>query len=180
MIQFQTVINIILTYIIFKNKEFNITNFIVGMCIWTFFEYIIHRFIFHTYIYKKYHMKHHKYPLNVKYLVGPYILGIPINLFLFFTTQINTYYGIANAYLIYELTHYFIHYYEKTKFIKILANYHNKHHLSYKKNYGFITPFYDILFNTVDNDDKNIDKKLALIYGPIPLLYFFCIYLKSK
>lgn len=148
-------------------------NFAIGLFfVWTLFEYILHRFLFHIDIYMpkykifclihfSFHGIHHLLPMDKFRLVFPPIAGLPIALLVYYLLKfyLNISNGSFNAlmsglifgYTIYDLTHYYLHYGNPSRssyFGKIKSN-HLKHHYSdHTKSFGVSSNFWDNIFST--------------------------------
>lgn len=141
-------------------------RFFLGLFIWTFTEYILHRFVFHwtppgklgARIHFIFHGVHHDYPNDRLRLVMPPSVSIPLA-FLFFcvfkyTLGVPLVYpffaGFIFGYLIYDMMHYSIHHlnwrhpvWEKIK------QQHMRHHFTEPdKGYGVSNPLWDHIFRT--------------------------------
>jgi sterol desaturase/sphingolipid hydroxylase (fatty acid hydroxylase superfamily) len=153
-----------------------------GMFFWTFFEYIAHRFIFHlitesergrriVYIL---HGNHHEYPRDRERLFMPPVPSLLISsvifglmyfiihqyAFLFFP-------GFIFGYLMYGSMHYAIHAWNPPfKWMKPLwTNHHLHHYKDEEKGFGVSTTFWDRLFGTMfdlqkEKEDKEKVKEL--------------------
>ncbi len=152
----------------------NALQFILGAFLWTFLEYVLHRFLGHgplrllkrTRFYKE-HKKHHyikNYFVTFKdKLLTAVILGFCTNLiFHFFIYQnISPYFtlGLISMYLIYEIIHRRLHLYApKNRFASFLRNHHDYHHfVDDQMNHGVTTPFWDLVFGTYKKTkDSNV------------------------
>ncbi|MBX2933038.1 MAG: sterol desaturase family protein [Ferruginibacter sp.] len=155
--------------------------FLAGVFFWTFFEYMIHRFVFHfvteskmaTRIVYVIHGNHHEYPrdkqrlfmppvpsiiiasviFSVLYFIG-YLFGVSHYVFAFFP-------GFIIGYLIYGSMHYAIHAWNPPfKWMKPLWRNHHLHH--YKKTelgFGVSSTLWDHVFGTMFDLDKEKEDK---------------------
>jgi len=146
-------------------------GFLAGLFIWTFSEYILHRFVFHfepksekgNRIVFLFHGIHHAQPQIKTRLVMPPVVSIPLAsiflglfyLILVVILKIPQWFGPAfsgfiTGYLIYDLTHYATHHFPmRSNVAKYLKRYHMQHH--YKtpdKRFGVSSPLWDIVFGT--------------------------------
>jgi sterol desaturase/sphingolipid hydroxylase (fatty acid hydroxylase superfamily) len=159
--------------------------FITGMFSWTFFEYIMHRWVFHmvaerekaTKIIYVMHGNHHHFPRDKERLFMPPVPSLILasvifslmfaamgpNAFVFFP-------GFLLGYLMYGTTHYAIHAWNPPfKWMKPLWRNHHLHH--YKddhKGFGVSTTIWDRLFGTMfdlkkEKEDK--EKVKELMFG---------------
>lgn len=101
--------------------------FIFGSCLWTFVEYVLHRFVFHEIVradspvwitfHFLMHGQHHKFPMDKGRLVFPpvpaavlcWILLQFVQVFLGERNARATIAGLLLAYICYDLTHYYLH-----------------------------------------------------------------------
>ena len=143
--------------------------FLAGLCYWTLFEYLLHRFGFHSEAYlpdNRYvicihyllHGIHHAYPMDSLRLVFPPVLGF---IFCYFFKSIYNLYipfpfshafmaGKILGYIYYDLFHYFSHHRDiKNGYIGFMKKYHLSHH--YKNSlqgFGVSNHFWDLVFGT--------------------------------
>lgn len=150
-------------------------GFLLGLFLWTFSEYTLHRFVFHflaknpvqeriTFLF---HGVHHAQPQDKTRLVMPPVVSIPLavifyGLFvLFFSFLLGaplwvapTFSGFILGYLAYDLTHYATHHFPmRIGYLKFLKRYHMQHH--YKtpnRRYGVTSPIWDSVFKTRPTD----------------------------
>ncbi|MDB5136498.1 MAG: fatty acid hydroxylase [Mucilaginibacter sp.] len=141
--------------------------FILGVFIWTFVEYIMHRFVFHYAPPNKpwaqrmhfiFHGVHHDYPSDAKRLVLPPSVSIPlaaIFYFLFNTILPANYIfgffpGFILGYLFYDISHYAIHHFNfKGSIWKKIKQHHMLHHYQDPdKGYGVSSPLWDKIFRS--------------------------------
>lgn len=143
--------------------------FFFGLLYWTLFEYMLHRFGFHSETYlpdNRYviclhyllHGIHHAFPMDSLRLVFPPILGV--FLCVIFKSIYNSLLplGLANAfmagkilgYIYYDLFHYFSHHAELNGgYTGFMKKYHLAHH--YKNSllgFGVSNHFWDVVFGT--------------------------------
>jgi sterol desaturase/sphingolipid hydroxylase (fatty acid hydroxylase superfamily) len=156
-------------------------SFFMGMFFWTFFEYMMHRYIFHfmaenpTAIRIVYiiHGNHHEYPRDKERLFMPplpslllaaaifgliYLIGSVFNLenyaFSFFP-------GFLLGYLLYGSMHYAIHAWKPPfKWMKSLWRNHHLHHYK-NEEYGFgvSTTLWDRIFGTMFRREEDAGEK---------------------
>jgi sterol desaturase/sphingolipid hydroxylase (fatty acid hydroxylase superfamily) len=138
----------------------------LGLFVWTFTEYILHRFVFHFYpkstwgqrIHFIFHGVHHDYPNDAKRLVMPPSASIPLSLAFFFLFNeilpVNTVFafflGFITGYLIYDMAHYALHHANfNNPFLKRLKQHHMLHHyLDSTKGFGVSSEFWDNIFRS--------------------------------
>jgi sterol desaturase/sphingolipid hydroxylase (fatty acid hydroxylase superfamily) len=152
-------------------------GFFGGLFIWTFSEYILHRFLFHyeprterqQKIFFLFHGVHHAQPQVKTRLVMPPVVSVPLALvfygffYLVFTVILNAsswinpfMSGFIIGYLTYDLTHYATHHLPmRSGFLKYLKRYHLKHH--YKtpdQRFGVSSPLWDLVFGTKPEENS--------------------------
>lgn len=145
--------------------------FFIGLFVWTFSEYNLHRFIFHfrprnetqERIIYLFHGVHHHQPQCKTRLVMPPVVSIPMAAIFYglFTLILGGLLhqpqwvrpmvaGFTIGYLAYDLTHYATHHFAMRNGIwKYLKRYHMMHH--YKtpdQRFGVSSPLWDIVYGT--------------------------------
>jgi 4-hydroxysphinganine ceramide fatty acyl 2-hydroxylase len=140
--------------------------FLAGLFVWTFVEYIMHRFVFH-YVPKAkwayrlhfiFHGVHHDYPNDLKRLVLPPSASIPLALIFYFlfnailpATYVYAFFpGFIGGYLVYDMTHYAIHHFNfKSGLWKKIKQHHMLHHYQDPtRGYGVSSDFWDNIFRS--------------------------------
>ena len=146
-------------------------GFMLGLFLWTFAEYTLHRFLFHhrptsprqERIFFLFHGIHHAQPQVKTRLVMPFPVSIPLAL-----VFVGLFYlilgvllkapqwvapltaGFLVGYLVYDLTHYSTHHFPmRSGYAKFLKRYHMQHH--YKDpdtRFGVSSPVWDWVFHT--------------------------------
>lgn len=148
----------------------------LGWFAWTFFEYILHRFVFHyhpkTERFKRMffvmHGVHHAQPMCRTRLVMPPALSIPLSVFFYGGLHLLVvellavphwfnplFAGMVAGYLVYDLTHYMIHHSRSTKgFFFEFRKHHLKHHgrCDFMR-FGVSTTIWDRVFGTLPAGD---------------------------
>ena len=144
---------------------------LLGIFLWTFTEYTLHRFVFHLKPRKPwqervtflFHGVHHAQPQLKTRLVMPPVVSIPMALLtyglIYLVLQVvpgsgvwinPIFAGLLIGYLIYDLTHYATHHFPmRVGYLKYIKRYHNQHH--YKtpdQRFGVSSPLWDIVFGT--------------------------------
>ncbi len=140
---------------------------IAGIILWTFLEYLLHRFPFHheteeepwKLLTSGFHQLHHQMPNRKDTVVAPIIITVPLYGLIFLLSWailrnadaaglLSS--GVASGYLVYEAVHYFAHHGRPTGAIgRFLKQYHLTHHFRDHNHYfGVTTPFWDIVFST--------------------------------
>jgi sterol desaturase/sphingolipid hydroxylase (fatty acid hydroxylase superfamily) len=141
--------------------------FALGLLVWTFAEYTLHRFVFHFHPNEKselqkdisfiIHGVHHDYPWDADRLVMPptvgLLLGAGIWAFVHVFCGVYTwacFTGVVFGYVWYDLTHYYVHHGRpKSRWAKWVRRNHLIHHFSTAhERYGITTPLWDVVFGT--------------------------------
>lgn len=140
--------------------------FLLGLAVWSFTEYALHRFIFHFVpksewgkkIHFMFHGVHHDYPNDSTRLVMPPIVSIPLALLFYFLFKniLGDHFlppffaGFILGYLTYDLTHYAVHHFSlRGKVSLYLKQQHMRHHyMDPDWNYGVSSPLWDFVFGT--------------------------------
>lgn len=151
--------------------------FLLGLVLWTLFEYVMHRFVFHynpkTEFGKKIHFLahgvHHDYPRDATRLVMPLLISIPLAILHYFAFNFifgdNYFLAVFSGYLIgyvlYDTVHFATHHWKMTSPLgKFLKEYHLKHHyIDPDTAYGVSNPMWDYVFFTVPVKEKAIEPK---------------------
>jgi 4-hydroxysphinganine ceramide fatty acyl 2-hydroxylase len=138
----------------------------VGIFVWTFTEYTLHRFIFHFPAKSKFgekihfifHGVHHDYPSDSKRLVMPPSVSIPLAglfYYLFYLLFGNVlvapfFVGFIVGYLFYDMTHYAVHHFNiHNKFWLALKKHHIRHHYENPGlGFGVSSPLWDEIIGT--------------------------------
>lgn len=137
---------------------------ILGLFIFSFVEYAMHRWINHgtNFLPARDHRHHHRYPYDDEYIIFPIweTAFILLPFLLFFCVVLPSLYmsfaalsGFMIGYVIYEWVHICTHFPEGKRkgWIKRASNLHWKHHFqNSRKNYGFTSPFWDLVFRTYE------------------------------
>jgi sterol desaturase/sphingolipid hydroxylase (fatty acid hydroxylase superfamily) len=148
----------------FSWQRFSI-YFFSGLLFWTFFEYIMHRYIFHFIsdnprmqkLQYTIHGVHHEYPRDRDRLLMPPVVGIIISTLIFFALKTlfseNTFAffpGFMCGYLAYGMMHYAIHSMKPPfEFLKRHWRNHSLHHYKHPDLYfGVSSPLWDYIFGT--------------------------------
>ena len=144
---------------------------LIGLFLWTFAEYTLHRFLFHhkptsplqERIFFLFHGIHHAQPQDKTRLVMPLPVSIPVaaifyGLFHFAVAVLLNapqwvpplMSGFLTGYLMYDLTHYATHHFPmRSGYAKFVKRYHMQHH--YKDpntRFGVSSPVWDWVFRT--------------------------------
>lgn len=145
---------------------------LLGVFIWTFAEYMLHRFLFHfrprnpwqERVSFLFHGVHHAQPMSKTRLVMPPPVSIPLALFFyglywFIVAQLlgaaqwvaPLFAGFIAGYLWYDLTHYALHHFPAQRgYYKMVRLHHMRHHGKDPHiRYGVSSPLWDYVFRTM-------------------------------
>ncbi|MBS1526043.1 MAG: sterol desaturase family protein [Bacteroidetes bacterium] len=141
--------------------------FALGLFVWTFTEYVMHRFVFHyappdkpwaQRLHFIFHGVHHDYPSDAKRLVLPPSVSIPLatGFYFLFNAILPVHFifaffpGFILGYLFYDMTHYAIHHFNfKGSIWKKIKQHHMLHHYQdADKGYGVSSPLWDKVFGS--------------------------------
>ena len=140
--------------------------FLLGVFVWTFAEYFMHRFVFHyepktawgKRLHWLMHGVHHDYPQDANRLVLPpglsLIFASAFFLFFYLLIPMPSLYpyfaGFLLGYLVYDIGHYAMHHFSfKSSIFKKIKLHHMKHHyVEPHEGYGVSSPLWDIIFRT--------------------------------
>ena len=139
--------------------------FLLGVILWTLFEYLIHRYIFHyepkTRVGKRLHYiihgVHHDYPNDGKRLVMPPSISVPLAILFYGVFLIifgrfapSAFARLVFGYVCYDMMHYAIHHFSMKHGAWLwLKQYHLRHH--YRDDhagFGISSPLWDYVFRT--------------------------------
>lgn len=145
--------------------------FFAGVMVWTFFEYSVHRFIFHykasSEIGKRFHFichgVHHDYPQDSTRLVMPPSVSLPLAVIIYFSLfallgeymMAPAFTGFLLGYLVYDMSHYAVHHFNwKWSYFQRIKRHHMDHHFRDDDyGFGFTSDIWDKVFNS------NLPKK---------------------
>jgi 4-hydroxysphinganine ceramide fatty acyl 2-hydroxylase len=147
-----------------------VAYWLLGLCLWTLVEYILHRCLFHV---DKYlpdnrvgitahfllHGIHHYLPMDKYRLVMPptlfIVLATPFYKLAHFVFAYNRFAAIEVfsggifGYICYDLTHYFLHHRNLPLYYRELKKYHLQHHFAdFENGFGVTSRFWDRVFGT--------------------------------
>jgi sterol desaturase/sphingolipid hydroxylase (fatty acid hydroxylase superfamily) len=146
---------------------------VIGLGMWTFTEYFLHRLVFHwepdnafgRRIHFMIHGVHHDHPNDKMRLVMPPAASIPMAAltYLLFWAIFGTplvfpiFGGFIVGYLMYDYTHYYLHHFvPKSKRAKQLREHHMRHHFQdHRFGYGVSSPIWDAFFRTLPGKRTN-------------------------
>jgi sterol desaturase/sphingolipid hydroxylase (fatty acid hydroxylase superfamily) len=136
-----------------------------GFLFWTFFEYLMHRYIFHLVSESKFlqrmqyasHGVHHEFPRDVERVFMPPLPGIITISILFLLCYFLLHLfafpflaGMISGYMLYSLMHYSMHHLKPPRWLKPLWKHHSLHHYKYPNlAFGVSTPIWDYVFGTM-------------------------------
>lgn len=140
--------------------------FLSGFLLFTFIEYLVHRYFFHIEpttpqrekMQYMFHGVHHEYPRDKKRLAMPMLLSITLAVvsLLFFTFLMGDSglpfdAGFMSGYASYLLVHYLVHTFRPPKnAFRILWEHHNLHHYKHPDlAFGVSSPLWDLVFGTM-------------------------------
>ncbi len=142
--------------------------FVLGLMLWTFLEYVLHRWAFHerklgNFVARE-HLEHHakvdyfaplayKLALAVPIVGGIFVLGTMVTAASFASGLII---GVLTGWIVYEVIHRMIH---VAGPVNAYGRWARKHHLSHhfgnaKLNHGVSSPIWDYVFGTYAPDAK--------------------------
>jgi len=139
---------------------------ILGILFWSFFEYCMHRFLFHwqpkhpylkKWLYTVHH-GHHDYPNDNRIMLVHPLISL-VAFFLLFgviyalinTTSLPLMMGFAISYMFYDWLHYASHNHNfKNPFFQKMKKHHLQHHYTNnQKNFGFTSITWDVIWQTL-------------------------------
>ena len=150
---------------------FILTGFLLGLFVWTFAEYTLHRFLFHhkptspaqERIFFLFHGIHHAQPQVKTRLVMPLPVSIPMALILYGLFYLIVAVllkapdwigplmsGFLLGYIIYDLTHYATHHWTmRSGYARYVKRHHMAHHYADPDSrFGVSSPAWDWVFGT--------------------------------
>lgn len=149
-----------------------VTAFIIGLLLFSFIEYLVHRYLFHmitnTSLKEKiqytFHGVHHEFPKDTSRLAMPPVVSIVIvtALYFLFKAAMGDYTygflpGFITGYSLYLIVHYVVHAYQPPKnFLKALWINHGIHHYKdHERAFGVSSPLWDYVFRTTPKKSKS-------------------------
>lgn len=149
--------------------------YIGAVICWTFFEYVLHRYVFH-FVYeskggKRFHYLmhgyHHDYPRDSHRLfmpptAGAIISSVFLGIFYVFMGGYAFVFtaGFVNGYLLYTMMHYSMHRFKAPKGLRNLWKHHAMHH--YKHNdraFGVSSTIWDRVFRTMPDSSEGSQEQ---------------------
>ena len=144
--------------------------FVSGILFWSFFEYLMHRYLFHMVadsprarkIIYTMHGVHHEYPRDKERLFMPPVPSLIVSVIIFsFMYYLMGWYalsffpGFLFGYIAYGSMHFAIHAYAPPKLLKALwRNHHLHHYKAPEKGFGVSSVLWDIVFKTVPRKEE--------------------------
>nr|QDH43440.1 inositol phosphorylceramide-B hydroxylase [Metschnikowia australis] len=163
-------LNFLLFYVGFmgQSKITAMSLWAVGLFVWTFIEYCLHRFLFHLDQYLPdnkvfftlhflLHGIHHYLPMDKNRLVLPptlfVLLAYPFYRLVFgifpFYMACSGFAGGTFGYIMYDMVHYVLHHSQLPGYLQDLKTYHLEHHYkNYEMGFGVTSKFWDVIFST--------------------------------
>jgi hypothetical protein len=150
--------------------------FLGGWLIWTFLEYLIHRFLMHELLIPGqkdtlfHHHEHHSNPSNLKvnffHRTFTLLLGIMINWVAWERNSTFTIFaGFFTGFLMYNILHYLLHKPVGKYIFPRIQRAHILHHTRYpNQGYSFSTILWDWLFNTLAPAHVHVTEKMRENY----------------
>ncbi|APR78316.1 Fatty acid hydroxylase [Minicystis rosea] len=146
--------------------------FLLGLLVWTFAEYTLHRWVFHfsgprpwqRRMFFVLHGVHHDFPQDSDRLVMPLGASIPLGVVFYILFRIVAgatyvdplFVGFGIGYLAYDGTHYAVHHFRMgSGWGRWIKRYHMiHHHTGLEARYGVSSPLWDWVFGTMGDDTK--------------------------
>lgn len=130
---------------------------LAGLLLWTFLEYLLHRFAFHGFAP---HHRHHEAPREVRYILAPLWFSLTATAVIYgvlglvsgaWRESALAGVGMIAGYLAYEAVHLRIHSRAAGgRALRFLRKHHYYHHFaSDRVHYGVTSPLWDHLFRTL-------------------------------
>jgi sterol desaturase/sphingolipid hydroxylase (fatty acid hydroxylase superfamily) len=140
--------------------------YVWGVLFFTFFEYLVHRYIYHIddsgsdrmkRFAERYHGIHHDYPQDKERLIMPPLVWTVLVAFLLGLayliggqTAFSFIAGLVTGYLGYIFVHYQVHTSNPPRWLKSRMMHHAKHHYQFEdKAFGVSTNLWDKVFGTM-------------------------------
>jgi sterol desaturase/sphingolipid hydroxylase (fatty acid hydroxylase superfamily) len=139
----------------------------IGLCSWSLFEYLMHRFVFHydarsrlgrQFLYHA-HLSHHENPVGKNQISASLIIGLPIGAVYWPGAWALTgswvmaswmFIGLAAGFFSYKWVHFQTHHRRsRARLLRYLRHYHLLHHYKTPKlRFGVTSPLFDLIFGT--------------------------------
>ena len=144
--------------------------FIGGLLFWSFFEYLMHRYLFHIvaegprarrFVYTM-HGVHHEYPRDKERLFMPPVPSIIVACLIFSVMYLimgwkalSFFPGFLFGYIVYGSMHFAIHTFPPPRYLKALWRNHHLHHYKVpEKGFGVSSVLWDVVFGTVPRKEE--------------------------
>lgn len=145
---------------------------LAGMLLWSFTEYMLHRFVFHyvrpTFGARRFyfvlHGVHHDFPTDRSRLVMPLGVSIPMGVVVYLILRVLAgptlvdpiFAGFGAGYLCYDGIHYATHHFRMTSLLgRWLKRYHMvHHHTGENARWGVSSPLWDWVFGTMGSNAR--------------------------
>lgn len=143
-----------------------LSDALFGVLLWQAFEYVVHRFLFHSRctsywgitIHFLFHGNHHKYPMDKERLVFPPFPAAFVMAAVYFILlsglaakhRLAVFGGMGLGYILYDCCHYACHHSRQTvPFFEYLRSRHLEHHYRDHDNvYGISSTVFDAIMGT--------------------------------
>ena len=140
---------------------------VAGVLVWTLFEYVLHRWVFHwtddsrraRRIHFLLHGVHHDFPNDKDRLVMPLGVSVPLGVLFFLafyglfgiSVAEPLFAGLVLGYLVYDGTHYAVHHFKPTTRVSRYVKRHHMlhHHMDHDGGFGVSSPLWDLVFRTM-------------------------------
>lgn len=144
--------------------------FFLGILVWTFTEYTLHRWVFHfsgprpwqKRMFFVLHGVHHDFPQDSDRLVMPLGASIPLGALFYVLFRLVAgptfidplFVGFGIGYLTYDGTHYAVHHFRmSSRWGRFIKKYHMiHHHTGVDARYGVSSPLWDWVFGTMGEE----------------------------
>ncbi|CAI9162388.1 unnamed protein product [Rangifer tarandus platyrhynchus] len=151
--------------------------FLLGLLVWSLLEYLIHRFLFHMkppsnsayliMLHFAMHGQHHKAPFDTSRLVFPPVPASLVIAFFYLLLRLilsaavagTLFAGSLLGYVIYDLTHYYLHFGSphKGSYLYHLKAHHVKHHFAHHQSgFGISSKLWDHFFHTLTPEEPHL------------------------
>ncbi len=156
--------------------EYVVSLFALGLFLWTFAEYILHRFVFHFHTKTEFgrrvwfiiHGVHHDYPRDSRRLVMPPAVSLPLCALFYGIFRLcfgpeymfAPFAGFIVGYLSYDTLHFASHHWTlKGRWALYLQHQHLRHHYQDPdRNFGVSSPIWDFVFGTYSRRRKDREE----------------------
>lgn len=157
-------------------------GFMAGLFLWSFVEYMMHRFAFHfkfkneklKWFHAILHLSHHQSVHDKRKYQTLLLLSLPTAIVGYFLLKLflgsyvePVFTGFICGYVFYEFTHYSTHKMDLVVMRSIKQHHMYHHFLNQEKNFGVTSAFWDIIFGTrlTERDKIKLLQKKAELSG---------------